>query len=155
MAHFSNNKRTTRINDAAQAVLVVLFFIAIKFVRKATKNSRKKGELNTMMIAVFISNDDKIRLIKEEINKIDPNVVIYEEEKDIIDVFDNDCIIDEIYNNYEDKNYEITENELNEIAKKVCKLASDEGLPSAWKDFNNLVFSAIKEYESEKLNKAR
>ena len=39
--------------------------------------------------------------------------------------------------------------------KKVCKLASDEGLPSAWKDFNNLVFSAIKEYESEKLNKAR
>ena len=35
-----------------------------------------------MMIAVFISNDDKIRLIKEEINKIDPNVVIYEEEKD-------------------------------------------------------------------------
>ena len=46
-------------------------------------------------------------------------------------------------------------NELNEIVKKVCKLASDEGLPSAWKDFNNLVFSAIKEYESEKLNKAR
>ncbi len=108
-----------------------------------------------MMIAVFISNDDKIRLIKEEINKIDPNVVIYEEEKDIIDVFDNDCIIDKIYNNYEDKNYEITENELNEIAKKVCKLASAEGLPSAWKDFNNLVFNAIKEYESERLNKAR
>ena len=45
--------------------------------------------------------------------------------------------------------------DINEIAKKVCKLASAEGLPSAWKDFNNLVFSAIKEYESEKLNKAR
>lgn len=44
-----------------------------------------------MMIAVFISNDAKIRLFKEAINKIDPNVVIYEEEKDIID---------EIYNNY-------------------------------------------------------
>ena len=52
-------------------------------------------------------------------------------------------------------NLNIFENELNEIVKKVCKLASDEGLPSAWKDFNNLVFSAIKEYESEKLNKAR
>ena len=153
MAHFSNNKKTTRINNAAQAVLVVFFFIAIKFVRKATKNSRKKGELNTMIIAISISNNDKMRLIKEAINKIDPNSVIYE--KDIINIFDNDCIIDEIYNNYEDKNYEITENELNEIVKKVCKLASDEGLPSAWKDFNNLVFSAIKEYESEKLNKAR
>ncbi|MGO5441428.1 hypothetical protein ACTQX2_11295 [Megamonas funiformis] len=108
-----------------------------------------------MIIAISISNNDKMRLIKEAINKIDPNSVIYEKEKDIINIFDNDCIIDEIYNNYEDKNYEITENELNEIVKKVCKLASDEGLPSSWKDFNNLVFSAIKEYESEKLNKAR
>lgn len=108
-----------------------------------------------MIIAISISNNDKMRLIKEAINKIDPNSVIYEKEKDIINIFDNDCIIDEIYNNYENKNYEITENELNEIVKKVCKLASDEGLPSAWKDFNNLVFSAIKEYESEKLNKAR
>ena len=105
-----------------------------------------------MIIAISISNNDKMRLIKEAINKIDPNSIIYEKEKAIINIFDNDCIIDEIYNNYEDKNYEITENELNEI---VCKLASDEGLPSAWKDFNNLVFSAIKEYESEKLNKAR
>lgn len=33
------------------------------------------------MIAVSISNDDKMRLIKEAINKIDPNVVIYEEKK--------------------------------------------------------------------------
>lgn len=76
-----------------------------------------------MIIAISISNNDKMRLIKEAINKIDPNSVIYEKEKDIINIFDNDCIIDEIYNNYEDKNYEITENELNEIVKKVCKLA--------------------------------
>ena len=86
MAHFSNNKKTTRINNAAQAVLVVFFFIAIKFVRKATKNSRKKGELNTMIIAISISNNDKMRLIKEAINKIDPNSVIYEKEKDIIKI---------------------------------------------------------------------
>ena len=47
-----------------------------------------------MIIAISISNNDKMRLIKEAINKIDPNSVIYEKEKDIINIFDNDCIID-------------------------------------------------------------
>lgn len=34
-----------------------------------------------MIIAISISNNDKMRLIKEAINKIDPNSVIYEKKK--------------------------------------------------------------------------
>lgn len=103
-----------------------------------------------MLISASILDKNKYQLVKEAIQKIAPEAAIYEEDNDIIDIFDKECIDDEIYDVCEYKEYVVSEEDVANIRKQVCTNVSNTGFSSSWNDFHEEVNKAIENYLKNK-----
>lgn len=79
---------------------------------------------------------------------INPNIIIYEEDNNIIDIFDRGCIDDEICNVCDYKEYELSEEDITNIRKQVCNAV----FPSSWNNFYKVVNKAVEDYFENKNN---
>lgn len=103
-----------------------------------------------MLISASILDKNKYQLVKEAIQKIAPEATIYEEYNDIIDIFDKECIDDEICDVCEYKEYVVSEEDIVNIRKQICTNVSNTGLTSSWNDFHEEVNKAIENYLKNK-----
>lgn len=101
-----------------------------------------------MLSSASISDKNKYQLVKETIQKIDPKAIIYEEDNNIIDIFDEECINDEIFNVCDFKGYKLLEENIVNIRKQVCNTV----FPSSWNNFYKVVNKAVEDYFENKNN---
>lgn len=101
-----------------------------------------------MLISASISDKNKYQLVKETIQKIDSKAIIYEEDNNIIDIFDEECINDEIFNVCDFKEYKLLEEDIVNIRKQVCNTV----FPSLWNNFYKVVNKAVEDYFENKNN---